>query len=70
MRECCSAFLIPFWITLLQLLFLGFWVVVILFLFSSNSGTVDNIDGTPFAKVVWNEENQYLIIFYLFALLW
>ena len=70
MRNCCAAFFIPFYITILQLLFLAFWVTVILFLFSSNSGKVEQLDGSPFGMVVWNAENQKLIIFYLFGLLW
>jgi hypothetical protein len=53
-RDCCSAFLIPFYIAVLQLLFLAFWVTVILFLFSSNKGKIAPIDGTPFAMVEWN----------------
>lgn len=53
-RNCCSAFMIPFYVTILQLLFLAAWVTVILFLFSSNSGTIQPIDGFPFAMVDWN----------------
>ena len=53
-----------------QDLFLAFWLSVILFLFSSNSGTIDPIDGTPFAMVDWNSVNQWLIVFYIFGLLW
>jgi hypothetical protein len=54
----------------MQLVFLAFWVVVILFLFSSNTGIISPIDHTPFGMVEWNQKNQYLIIFYIFALLW
>ena len=59
-RNCCWAFFIPFYITLFQLLFL----------FSSNQGAIDPIDGTPFAMVQWDSTNQWLIIVYLFGLLW
>jgi hypothetical protein len=45
-------------------------VVVILFLFSSNKGDIDPIDGTPFAMVQWDSTNQWLIVVYLFGLLW
>ncbi len=69
-RNCCGAFFIPFYITILQLLFLSFWIVVILFLFSSNDGKIVPEAGTPFAAVTWNEETQKLIIFYIFGLLW
>lgn len=69
-RNCCWAFFIPFYITLFQLLFLAFWISVVLFLFSSNQGAIDPIDGTPFAMVQWDSTNQWLIIVYLFGLLW
>ena len=69
-RNCCSAFFIPFYITFFQLLFVVFWVAVLLFLFSSNTGDIDPIDGTPFAMVHWSEDNQWLILYYIFGLLW
>jgi hypothetical protein len=54
----------------MQLLFLAFWVVTILFLFSSNKDKISPIDGTPFGMVEWDTQNQYLIIYYIFGLLW
>lgn len=69
-RSCCSAFFIPFYISIMQLIFIVFWVAVILYLFSSNTGKIESFAGTPFGMVVWNESNQKLIIFYLFGLLW
>ena len=69
-RSCCWTFFIPFYITIAQLLFLAFWISVILFLFSSNQGTISPIDGTPFAMVDWDTKNQWLIVIYIFGLLW
>lgn len=56
--------------TVLQLLFLVFWIVTVLFLFSSNKEQISPIDGTPFAMVQWDSQNQWLILYYVFGLLW
>ena len=69
-RSCCWTFFIPIYITIVQLLFIAFWISVTLFLFSSSQEEIDPIDGTPFAMVNWNTANRWLIVIYIFGLLW
>jgi len=69
-RSCCSAFFIPLYVIILQLLFLAFWVVTTLFLFSSNKDKISPIEGTPFGMVEWDNSNRWLILYYVFGLLW
>lgn len=68
-RNCFSAMLIPVYISILQIIFLSFWVAVMLFLFSSE-GKLNPIADTPFAMVAWNQDIQRYTIYYIFGFIW
>lgn len=68
-RQQCSSYFIPFFIILLQIGFIAIWITIVLYLFSSGE-VIPFGNATPFAWIVWNERNRYLVIFFLFGLLW
>ena len=69
-RQQFSSYFIPIIILIFQLIFLAFWIFVILYLFSSNTGTVTRPFNLPFGWYAWDTTIRNLVVFYLFGLIW
>jgi hypothetical protein len=69
-RSCCSALLIPLYISILQTICIAFWAVTMLYIFSSNDSDREPIERTPFSMVDWNEDVQKLAIVYAVGIIW
>lgn len=67
-REQFYAFLIPVFITILQVAYLAIWMTSILYIFSSSK--IEPVNNTPFGFVQFNREMQLYTILYVFGLFW
>lgn len=67
-REVMAAFFVPILMFAFSLVFLCFWFVVTLYLYSS--GTITKRGDTPFGHVSWNDSIKRLLIYYIVAIIW
>lgn len=67
-REVMAAFFVPILMFAFSLVFLCFWFVVTLYLYSS--GTITKRGDTPFGHVSWDDSIKRLLIYYIVAIIW
>lgn len=69
MRQNCSVIFVPLIFLLLIAVWIGFWLVGALFLFSVGD-PVPRSDVTFVSTIEWSKETRYFFLYNLFALLW
>jgi len=60
--------LTPFINFLVMAVFIGFWIITVIFLYSV--GKIIQYNGTPFSNVEWEDSVRNLWYYYLFGLFW
>lgn len=69
MRQNCSVIFVPFIFLLLIVIWIGFWVIGAIYLFSVGE-LIPREDITVVSTVKWTEETRYFFLYNFFALLW
>jgi choline transporter-like protein 2/4/5 len=67
-KDCPCAMVIPLVIFLLVLVFWGFWICGMIMIYSM--GTVTNIPGEPYGKILWDPNTKIFLGIFIFSGLW
>jgi hypothetical protein len=68
-RKHCYAMLIPIYTILLQIIFLGIWLITILYIFSSEK-QITPIKGMPFGFIDFDTKMEIYTALYIIGLFW